>query len=225
MFTLNNLERLGMFNKSQKKSNWGTVKSKLALVNPQLKEKEFDYSTPKDISFTYNGYAPLAIRLVEIASQPLGWKKIDDVMNLLPGKTFESSQDLPFVSQRDMGTGPAGTEGKYETKKGTDGKEVKDTKTETKTATPTSVTGTGKKPITLVYFLGGVTFAEISALRYLSEKEAHGRDYIIATTKIVSGTSLINSVKEKLQNNLVRKAMPPPDDAKDVKTKVEPTKK
>jgi len=41
-----------MFNKSQKKSNWGTVKSKLNLVNPQLKEKEFDYSTPKDISFT-----------------------------------------------------------------------------------------------------------------------------------------------------------------------------
>jgi len=223
MFTLNNLERLGMFNKSQKKSNWGTVKGKLNLVNPQLKEKEFDYSTPKDISFTYNGYAPLAVRLVEIASQPMGWKKIDDVLNLLPGKTFESTQDLPFISQRDMGTGP-GTD----TKKPADGKEVKaDTKTDTKTAAmPTSGTGTGKKPITLVYFLGGVTFAEISALRYLSEKEAYGRDYIIATTKIISGTSLINSVKEKLQNNLVRKALPPPEGTQvDVKTKVEPTKK
>jgi len=149
-------------------------------------------------------------------------------MNLLPGKTFESTQDLGFVSQRDMGVGtsPLGVETKYETKKVADGKDVKgDTKTETKTTTPTTTvptsgTGTGKKPITLVYFLGGVTFAEISALRYLSEKEAHGRDYIIATTKIVSGTSLINSVKEKLQNNLVRKALPPPDD---VKTKVEPT--
>jgi len=218
MFTLNNLERLGMFNKSQKKSNWGTVKSKLNLVNPQLKEKEFDYSTPKDISFTYNGYAPLAVRLVEIASQPMGWKKIDDVLNLLPGKTFESTQDLPFISQRDMG----------DTKKPADGKEVKaDTKTDTKTAAmPTSGTGTGKKPITLVYFLGGVTFAEISALRYLSEKEAYGRDYIIGTTKIISGTSLINSVKEKLQNNLVRKALPPSEGTQvDVKTKVEPTKK
>jgi len=202
MFTLNNLERLGMFNKSQKKSNWGTVKSKLNLVNPQLKEKEFDYSTPKDISFTYNGYAPLAVRLVELAGTPMGWKKYDEVLNLLPGKTFEATQDLPFVSQRDN-----------------DGKEAK---VDTKTTVPTSGTGTGKKPITLVYFLGGVTFAEISALRYLSEKEAHGRDYIIATTKIISGTSLINSAKEKLQNNLVRKALPPPED---VKTKVEPTKK
>jgi hypothetical protein len=212
LFTLNNLERLGMFNKSQKKSNWGTVKNKLGLLTPTLKEKELDYSTPKDISFTYNGYAPLAIRLIELASQPTGWKKIDDVLNLLPGKTFEATQDLPFISQRDMGTA---TTPSSETKKSTDGKESKDAK-----SSPTP--GTGKKPITLVYFLGGVTFAEISALRFLSEKESHGRDYIIATTKIVSGTTLINSVKEKIQNGLVRKALAPPEDAK---TKVEPTKK
>jgi hypothetical protein len=31
-----------------------------------------------------------------------------------------------------------------------------------------------KKPLTLVYFIGGVTFAEISALRFLSEREGHG---------------------------------------------------
>jgi len=184
------------------------VKNKLNLITPPSKEKEIDYSVPKDISFTYNGYAPLSVRLVELCSSPMGWKRIDDILNLLPGKTFEYTQELPFVSQRDMGTATT------ETKK--DGKESKgETKTQ---STPSS----GKKPLTLVYFLGGVTFAEISALRHLSEKESHGRDYIIATTKLISGTTLINSVKEKIQNNLARKALPPPE--ADTKTK-EPTKK
>jgi hypothetical protein len=69
-------------------------------------------------------------------------------------------------------------------------------------ASSTTTNGTGKLPLTLVYFLGGVTFAEISALRYLSTKEGHGRDYLIATTKLINGSSLVDSICEHIQNNL-----------------------
>ncbi|XP_041371533.1 vacuolar protein sorting-associated protein 33B-like [Gigantopelta aegis] len=48
----------------------------------------------------------------------------------------------------------------------------------------------------LVYFLGGCTFSEIAALRYLARTEA-GWKIIIATTAIVTGNSLIESVVEK----------------------------
>eukprot|EP00823_Brevimastigomonas_motovehiculus_P003022 TRINITY_DN1816_c0_g3_i2.p1 TRINITY_DN1816_c0_g3~~TRINITY_DN1816_c0_g3_i2.p1 ORF type:complete len:201 (+),score=106.70 TRINITY_DN1816_c0_g3_i2:113-715(+) len=59
-----------------------------------------------------------------------------------------------------------------------------------------------KNPLTLVYFIGGVTFAEISALRFLADKEGHGRDYIIATTKLINGQTLMDSLVEPVANNL-----------------------
>jgi hypothetical protein len=65
-----------------------------------------------------------------------------------------------------------------------------------------------KKPIALVYFLGGVTYSEISALRYLSEKESHPRDYIVAATHIVSGSRLVGELVEKFEKGLNPKSMP-----------------
>ncbi len=63
----------------------------------------------------------------------------------------------------------------------------------------------GKKPIVLVYFIGGVTFSEISALRALSESPSHPFDYLVATTKLINGTSLIDSVQETMINKLKKK--------------------
>lgn len=38
----------------------------------------------------------------------------------------------------------------------------------------------------LVFFLGGCTFAEISALRFLSQQDENNVEFIIATTKLVN---------------------------------------
>ena len=51
-----------------------------------------------------------------------------------------------------------------------------------------------RKRRVLVMFIGGVTFAEISALRFLSETTS--TEYLVATTKLVSGSSLLNSLYE-----------------------------
>lgn len=42
-------------------------------------------------------------------------------------------------------------------------------------------------------FIGGVTFAEIGALRFLSTRPELKSDFVIATTKLESGNALLES--------------------------------
>ncbi|XP_041058691.1 vacuolar protein sorting-associated protein 33A isoform X1 [Carcharodon carcharias] len=60
----------------------------------------------------------------------------------------------------------------------------------------------GENRVTLVFFLGGVTYAEIAALRFLSQMEEGGTEYIIATTKLINGSSWIKSMMDKLEPSL-----------------------
>ncbi|XP_027432729.1 vacuolar protein sorting-associated protein 33A isoform X2 [Callorhinus ursinus] len=55
----------------------------------------------------------------------------------------------------------------------------------------------GENRVTLIFFLGGVTFAEIAALRFLSQLEDGGTEYVIATTKLMNGATWIESLMEK----------------------------
>ncbi|KAK7859301.1 vacuolar protein-sorting-associated protein 33 like protein [Quercus suber] len=55
-----------------------------------------------------------------------------------------------------------------------------------------------KRSLVLVVFIGGITFAEISALRFLSAQEGMAYDLIVGTTKIVSGHSLAETFVERL---------------------------
>uniref|UniRef100_A0A8C8HDV5 Vacuolar protein sorting-associated protein 33A n=1 Tax=Oncorhynchus tshawytscha TaxID=74940 RepID=A0A8C8HDV5_ONCTS len=55
----------------------------------------------------------------------------------------------------------------------------------------------GENRTTLVFFLGGVTYAEVAALRFLSQMEDGGTEYIIATTKLINGTSWIKSLMDR----------------------------
>ncbi|XP_060927233.1 vacuolar protein sorting-associated protein 33A [Limanda limanda] len=55
----------------------------------------------------------------------------------------------------------------------------------------------GENRTTLVFFLGGVTYAEIAALRFLSQMEDSGMEYIIATTKLLNGTTWIKSLMDR----------------------------
>ncbi|XP_032777743.2 vacuolar protein sorting-associated protein 33A [Daphnia magna] len=57
--------------------------------------------------------------------------------------------------------------------------------------------------VTLVFFLGGCTYAEISALRFLSKRDDAPTDYLIATTNIANGENFLNSLSETLNNSLV----------------------
>uniref|UniRef100_A0A2P2LXN5 Vacuolar protein-sorting-associated protein 33 homolog isoform X1 n=1 Tax=Rhizophora mucronata TaxID=61149 RepID=A0A2P2LXN5_RHIMU len=56
----------------------------------------------------------------------------------------------------------------------------------------------GRRSLVLVVFIGGVTFAEISALRFLSAQEGMAYDLVIGTTKIVTGNTLAETYMDKL---------------------------
>lgn len=50
--------------------------------------------------------------------------------------------------------------------------------------------------VVLVFFLGGCTFAEISALRFLSRQEDNNVEFVIATTKLINKNSFLENLME-----------------------------
>ncbi|CAN8254542.1 unnamed protein product [Cochlearia groenlandica] len=130
--------------------------------------EDTDTSRPNDIAYVYSGYAPLSIRLIQQAIHS-GWRSVEDILKLLPGPHLETKRS-GFPSSPSVDSLHGASNG------------VAD----------------GRRSIVLVVFIGGVTFAEISALRYLASKEGMAYDMIIATTKIISGTTLIETFMEKL---------------------------
>ncbi|KAM0821638.1 hypothetical protein ACQ4PT_072054 [Festuca glaucescens] len=52
----------------------------------------------------------------------------------------------------------------------------------------------GHRSLVLVVFIGGVTSAEIAALRFLSAQEGMGYDFLVATTKVITGNTLLRPI-------------------------------
>ncbi|KAF5297028.1 hypothetical protein FQA39_LY12242 [Lamprigera yunnana] len=48
--------------------------------------------------------------------------------------------------------------------------------------------------VVLVFFIGGCTFAEISALRFLSQQEELNVEFVVATTKLINGDSFLKNI-------------------------------
>ena len=53
--------------------------------------------------------------------------------------------------------------------------------------------------MTLVFFIGGCTYTEISAIRFLHKQQGN-QDFVIATTKLINGSSLLKSLVEPVGN-------------------------
>lgn len=137
----------------------------------QLVVDDTDTANPNDISYVFSGYAPLSIRLVQHAIRS-GWRPIEEILKLLPGPHSETKRGgFSSSSSFDALPGtPAGID------KVTD----------------------GRRSLVLVVFIGGVTFAEISALRFLCGQEGMAYDMIVGTTKVVNGHRLVETFMEKL---------------------------
>uniref|UniRef100_A0A8C4NL75 VPS33A core subunit of CORVET and HOPS complexes n=1 Tax=Eptatretus burgeri TaxID=7764 RepID=A0A8C4NL75_EPTBU len=56
--------------------------------------------------------------------------------------------------------------------------------------------GESSQRVTLVFFLGGVTFAEVAALRFLAQTDDGNTDYIIGTTKLINGNTWLKSLMD-----------------------------
>lgn len=162
------LKRLNLLVKAPVQNNlFPQLRKALRLVVDDIDDQK-----PDDIAYTYSGYAPLSIRLVQCITQkpavaggagdrsklqlpipkahPIaGWKGFEDVIQAIPGATFDEVQ-----------------------------------KPDNETSIPQSGTKSadGTKT-TIVFFNGGCTHTEISALRWLNSQtkgEAGGRWHFLS---------------------------------------------
>ena len=58
-----------------------------------------------------------------------------------------------------------------------------------------------EKKKVLLYFVGGVTFAEIAAIRFLNEQNNTPFKFCIATTQIISGNKAVNQMRSAVVNS------------------------
>ncbi|XP_055914026.1 vacuolar protein sorting-associated protein 33A [Eupeodes corollae] len=121
---------------------------------------------PKDISYVHSFYAPLTVRIVEQSLKPLGWQSLKSSINVLPGKTFDDFQAQLI---------------------GINGRQ---------SSTPSEGSSLNVPRVVLVFFVGGCTFAEISALRFLSQQEDNNVEFVIATTKLLNKNSFLDTLIE-----------------------------
>jgi vacuolar protein sorting-associated protein 33A len=184
LFTLDNLERAGLLTTRDSGSSGITgglgfsaltgTSSTWSSIRKSLQltsDEAQGEGAPTDIHFVTSGYAPLSIRLVQAAITS-GWGRepYSEALRQLPGPTNLIRQ----VRHESDNTGNVNNNESGE-----------------------NSTGSSRK-VVLVVFVGGVTYIEISSLRFLSEK--YPVDFLVLTTSIINGSSLIESLAAKLPN-------------------------
>lgn len=208
--TLHRLEKLGLWTK---RTNSAASRSTFAQCRRMLRliVDDVDELHPNDISYVYSGYAPLSIRLVQCAMQKLGqgsiqttgssaaslfsyvgtstanfirdnekhhiangangangaaaavnggWRGSEDILKLLPGQAFDIKQTVEYGAETNAAMARAKRHGLQHGK------------------------------TTIIFFLGGCTHTEVSAVRFLAQHD-EGRDYLVATTQIINGNSFL----------------------------------
>ncbi|MBW0497782.1 hypothetical protein O181_037497 [Austropuccinia psidii MF-1] len=73
------------------RSGFGNARKALRLIIDEL-----DGPEPNDISYTYSGYAPMSVRIIEaVCSNGMnGWKgSVEEVMKAFPGEAFDEQQN------------------------------------------------------------------------------------------------------------------------------------
>jgi len=156
LLTLDHLADAGLLVQSAgTRPSYSILRKRLGLIMDNVDEQN-----PADIAYVHSVYAPLSVRLAMQVESP-GWRNIRDVLDLLPGPSFEDVQQVG---------GQGVTKDRL-----------------------------GDKKVVMVFFVGGVTMAEIAALRFLSQQEESNVDYIVATTSIITGNTFIESLSTKLE--------------------------
>lgn len=143
---------------------------------------------PDDVSYVFSGYAPISVRLVQSVLQK---SHIHNLANPpKPGAPRHTLSGSGWKGFEDVVARIRGATVDV-TQKGSDADASAARKT---------LRGNREGPkTTVVFFLGGVTFAEIAALRFVSQQigEASGRRLVIGTTSVISGDRAMGVAEEK----------------------------
>lgn len=197
--TFSNLEKLGLLHaRSPSKPNWfPTSRKQLGLISDQ--QDDLDSG---DIAFTYSGYAPLSVRIVQCAIDKAsvlgrkrssavnvggavgggintsGWKGAEDILKYIPGPRIDEIQHSESFLREDKL------------------RKILVKNSQTTHATPSAPTSSSplkrNKHTVLVLFIGGITYAEIAALRSIGKRN-NGYELVIGTTGILGGDKVIDA--------------------------------
>ncbi|KAH7329271.1 Sec1-like protein [Stachybotrys elegans] len=210
LLTLNNLEKLQLFlshssplagvipmtgaaKPGATKTNYNYLRKQLRLIVDEVKEDD-----PNDIAYVYSGYAPLSVRLVQCILQK------QYLLSITKGGGSIGAKGAS------VGTGIQGWHGFEDTVKHVRGQTFYEhQKGEDKAVKARALlSGNGNKQTVFVVFVGGVTFTEIAALRFIAKKEEDRRNIIICTTSIISGNRMMDAAIEK--GSYTRESAPNP---------------
>ncbi|KAF9469737.1 ATP binding protein [Collybia nuda] len=173
-----------------------TLRKSLRLLiddNPEALDE-----VENDISFVYSGYAPISIRLVQciaqkggVLSNPAEREKVGTESTAANQKGAGSSlggrvQAHPIVGWK-------GFDDVIATIPGETFDIIQQGAGEGQVLITSMLQPKEKSTITVVFFLGGCTYTEIAALRWVG-RQNKGRKFLVLTTGIVNGTSIIDSI-------------------------------
>lgn len=173
------------------KTNYTYLRKSLRLI-----VNEVDEQNPDDIAYVYSGYAPLSVRIVQCVLQKqyllsithsrqaaasinaatlnsaTTFAPFDDILKSVKGPTFSIVQKA---------------------------KDEKAAKARQALYGSTGAGAPNKEKIVYVMFVGGVTFTEISAIRFINkqmEEKGIKRKIVVCTTGLISGEKIMRQVME-----------------------------
>ncbi|KAK4162101.1 Sec1-like protein [Cladorrhinum sp. PSN259] len=198
LLTLHNLERLQMFLSRSSplasmipmtgsvgapgtKTNYTYLRKQLRLIVDEVNEHD-----PNDIAYVYSGYAPLSVRLVQCVLQK------QYLLSITRGNGVAGAVGA-------AGSGAHGWRGFDDAVKHARGQTFDEVqKGEDKAVKARALlSGGGDKKTVFVVFVGGISFSEIAALRFIAKQEEERRNIIICTTSIISGNRMMEAAVEK----------------------------
>lgn len=181
------------------KTNYTYLRKALRLIVDEVNEHD-----PNDIAYVYSGYAPLSVRLVQSILQK------QYLTSITRGGNANNTAGVPTGG---ASQGWRGFDEAVKHARGATFDEVQ--KGEDKAVKARALlTASGEKKIVFVVFLGGITFTEIAALRFIAKQEegmlsspfttSHAnylslarKRIIICTTSIISGNRMMDVAIEK----------------------------
>jgi len=165
ILTLDALEKLQLLQSratvqatANTRTSYSNLRKLLRLIVDEVNEHD-----PDDISYVYSGYAPLSVRLVQCVIQKQYLQ-----ITTKGGKGVGGGPDVNVV-----GAGSTGWKGFEEALRNVKGKTVDEVQRgEDKAVRARMIlNGQNEKRMTIVFFLGGCTYTEIAALRFIGKQQ------------------------------------------------------
>lgn len=183
LMVLNDLEKAGFLRKRETfymdsmATPYSTLRKALNLINADV-----DPSNPEDAAYVTSGYAPMTVRWVQAAMK--GYAGLDEAMKELPTSPLHRGPLVDIQQQCPAESLSTALKRRKEPSLGTFAKRW----------TSETLSSVEKKPVMLIYFVGGVTLTELAALRFLSRSSSFPYTIVCCTTEIVNGSTLLKSL-------------------------------